>query len=176
MDTPKDAAHFTTWRSLLSEKKMTMKFFNRSRLTMSDCCSPLVHAEKHPQKYCCPRNGMAYAEVPVRTITHHIKESWHWTPSAEHYYFCSDPDCDVVYFAEDGSTVLRDSLRSPVGVKALDEQSLLCYCFGISRADFQFNPATRDFVVAQTQSGQCSCETSNPSGRCCLKDFPKPLK
>jgi hypothetical protein len=29
-------------------------------------------------------------------------------------------------------------------------------------------------VMAQTKAGLCSCDTSNPSGRCCLKDFPKP--
>jgi len=50
---------------------------------------------------------------------------------------------------------------------------MLCYCFGVSSADFERNPATRDFVMAQTKANLCSCETSNPSGRCCLKDFPK---
>jgi hypothetical protein len=51
---------------------------------------------------------------------------------------------------------------------------LLCYCFGISREDFKRDPGLRDFVVAKTKAGECSCETKNPSGRCCLKDFPKP--
>ena len=49
---------------------------------------------------------------------------------------------------------------------------MLCYCFGVSRADFDRNPGTKDFVTAQTKAGLCACETSNPSGRCCLKDFP----
>ena len=28
-------------------------------------------------------------------------------------------------------------------------------------------------IVEQTKNARCSCETSNPSGRCCLKVFPK---
>jgi hypothetical protein len=109
----------------------------------------------------------------VRTISHHIRASWSWEPAAASHYFCDAPECDVVYFGEDGSTFVRSQLRTRVGVKETADDSLLCYCFGVSKADFQHNPATRDYVVAQTKAGHCSCETSNPSGRCCLKDFPK---
>jgi hypothetical protein len=112
--------------------------------------------------------------VPVRTIAHHIKEPWAWVPSAERYYFCDDPDCDVAYFGDDNSVVLKSQLRTRIGVKERTERDLLCYCFGVSRADFERDPAAREFVMAQTRIGACSCETSNPSGRCCLKDFPKP--
>jgi len=64
-------------------------------------------------------------------------------------------------------------MRTPVGVKEASADTLLCYCFGVSKQDFQTDPATREFVVAQTKAGLCSCDTRNPSGRCCLKDFPK---
>jgi hypothetical protein len=78
-----------------------------------------------------------------------------------------------VYFGADGSTIVRSQLRTRVGVKEAADDSLLCYCFGVGKADLQRDPAIRDFVVEQTKAGRCSCETSNPSGRCCLKDFPK---
>ena len=141
---------------------------------MSDCCSSSGCDGKHPQKHRCPVNGVEYSEVPARTIAHHIIESWNWTPSARHYYFCDAPDCDVVYFGDDGSIVPKSMLRTRVGTKERTGSGLLCYCFGVSRADFEQNPATRDFVMTQTKAGLCSCETSNPSGRCCLKDFAKP--
>jgi len=35
------------------------------------------------------------------------------------------------------------------------------------------DPGIRDFVVAQTRLGLCACDTRNPSGRCCLIDFPR---
>lgn len=110
----------------------------------------------------------------MRTITHHIKEAWTWQPTAHRYFFCDDPACEIVYFGDDGSTILKPQLRTRVGLKERSNDSLLCYCFGVTKADFSVNPTTKDFVIAQTKAGLCSCDTSNPSGRCCLKDFPKP--
>ena len=141
---------------------------------MSDCCSQSGCHSSHPKKHRCPANGQEYSEVSVRTIVHHIKESWSWLPSTSRYFFCDDPDCDVVYFGDDGSTIVMSQLRTRIGVKEKADDSLLCYCFGVSHSDFQRDPAIKDFVIAQTKAGLCSCETSNPSGRCCLKDFPKP--
>lgn len=143
---------------------------------MSNCCSLSACDSARPNKGRCPVNGLEYIEVPVRTIAHHIKEPWAWVASAKHYYFCDAADCDVAYFGDDNSVVLKSQLRTRIGVKEQTEHDLLCYCFGVSRADFEHDPATKGFVMAQTKNGACSCETSNPSGRCCLKDFPKSSK
>lgn len=140
---------------------------------MSDCCSSSVGEAKHPQKRRCPANQAECLEVPMRTVAHHIKEPWNWSPTAKRFYFCDALDCDVVYFGDDGSVVSKPMLRTRVGAKERDVDSLLCHCFGVSKADFNRNPSVRDFVVEQTRAGLCSCETSNPSGRCCLKDFRK---
>jgi hypothetical protein len=141
---------------------------------MSNCCSSSSCENTHPKKHRCPANGNEYLEVSARTIAHHIHHAWSWQPTSKRYFFCDDPVCDVVYFGDDGSTILKSQLRTPVGVKKLSNDSLLCYCFGVSKDDFLANPTTKDFVIAQTKAGLCSCDTSNPSGRCCLKDFPKP--
>ena len=113
-------------------------------------------------------------EVPVRTIVHHLQRVWVWQPSSERYYFCDEPACEVVYFGDDDSTVLKSQLRTPVGIKDPSDDGLLCYCYGVTRRDFSRDPSTREFVLAKTKVGDCSCEVSNPAGRCCLKDFPKP--
>lgn len=136
---------------------------------MSDCCCNSANQKKQA----CPACGHSCSEVSARTITHHIKDALTWQASAQHYFFCDDPACAVVYFGDNGSTILKSQLRTRVGVKTISDNAPLCYCFGVSKADFRAHPATRDFVVAQTKAGLCSCETSNPSGRCCLKDFPK---
>lgn len=140
---------------------------------MNNCCSPNGSDSAQDRKGRCPANGREYAVVAVRTIIHHIKNAWTWTPTAKQYYFCDAPDCDVAYFGDDNSVVLKSQLRTRIGVKEQTEQDMLCYCFGVSRADFERDPTTREFVIAQTKAGACSCETSNPSGRCCLKDLPK---
>lgn len=141
---------------------------------MSACCSSSGCDAKNPRKSRCPASGNACSQVAVRTIAHHLKASWSWTPSARPYYFCDDPACDVAYFGDDGSLVHKSSLRTRIGIKEQNGDDLLCYCFGVSRADFVRDPAIKNFVIAQTKAGLCSCETSNPAGRCCLKDFPNP--
>jgi Zinc binding domain len=140
---------------------------------MSGCCTHTPGNTVHPRKRRCPLSGMECSEVPRRTILHHLKESWKWSGSATSYYCCDDPECDVVYFGDDGSVILKSQLRTLVGVKETSGDTLLCYCFGVSKADRDNDPLIRDFVVAQTRLGLCSCDTANPSGRCCLKDFPR---
>jgi len=139
---------------------------------MENCCSSAGCKPSHPNKHSCPVNGREYAEVSTQTIVHHVKEAWNWNPMGQRFFFCSDPSCDVVYFGDGGSIILKSQLRTPVGTKESGDDALLCYCFGVSKADFRRNPNIKDFVVSQTKSKQCSCTTSNPSGRCCLKDFP----
>ena len=85
------------------------------------------------------------------------------------YFFCDDPGCDVVYFGQDDTVICRPQLRTPVK----NASALLCYCFGVTLDDASQNPEIRDFVVEKTRQGLCSCDTSNPSGRCCLKNFPR---
>lgn len=82
--------------------------------------------------------------------------------------------CEIVYFGEDGSRILQAQLRTRVGSKQASGDALLCYCYGVTVDDARNDPAARDFVIAETRLGQCACETRNPSGRCCLKDFPAP--
>jgi len=81
----------------------------------------------------------------------------------------------VVYFTPAGARLGAEALRQPVGQKSADPDRTLCYCFDIRYSDLA-EAATlkrcRDFVIEQTRSKLCSCETHNPSGRCCLRDFP----
>lgn len=102
------------------------------------------------------------------------KDAWFSTPGSQRDFFCADPACAAVYFADDGSILLTSPLRTQIGVKQVSDDSPWCYCVGVTRADFPDQPATKDFVITQTMAGLCSCDTRNPSGRCCLKDFPLP--
>ncbi|MEN8800785.1 MAG: hypothetical protein ABF297_02315 [Thiogranum sp.] len=117
-------------------------------------------------------NGQEYKSIALKTVLHHIKSPWDWSEKGQGYYFCDDPDCDVVYFGEDDSVITRSEIRTVVGIKECKPDALTCYCFGVSNLEAQQHPAIRDFIVDKTKSGLCSCDTSNPSGRCCLKDFP----
>jgi hypothetical protein len=139
---------------------------------MSDSCCSSHCMNSNPVKYSCPVNGIEYPEVPVRTIAHHIKQSWLWKGKDQPYYFCDDPNCDVVYFGVDDSVILTSQMRTTVGVKDKSDEAMVCYCYGVTKADALNEQGIREFVIAQTKHKECSCETSNPSGRCCLKYFP----
>ncbi|WP_144408225.1 hypothetical protein [Sulfuricella sp. T08] len=143
---------------------------------MADCCSSTDCDTSHPKKHRCPANGKEYSEVSARTVAHHIRDAWKWVGKTGRYFFCEDPACDVVYFGDDGTIILKSQLRTRVGVKEASDDALVCYCFGVTKADALNDPGIRNFVVTQTKLGICSCETSNPSGRCCLKDFPAKRK
>lgn len=141
---------------------------------MSECCStPQNKASPTPKTHRCPANGQRYPQVSTVTIQHHLKRPWRWTPTAEQYYFCDDPDCDVVYFGQDDSRIEKARLRTRVGLKERQPEDLVCYCFGVTRQETETDPTAKEFVIAQTQKNACACVSRNPSGRCCLKDFPK---
>ena len=141
---------------------------------MSECCeNNTCDKSSGPRKFSCPVNEMQYAEVSKKTILQHIKTPWEKNLTEQKYYFCDDPGCDVVYFGFDGSVINKSELRTEVGTKETSEKGLVCYCFGVSKFLAQQNPEIKNFVTQQTKEKNCACEIRNPSGRCCLKDFPK---
>ena len=139
---------------------------------MSDCCASAKVSVTHPNKSPCPVCGNQSAEVLASTMAYHLKQPWARRDTICRYFFCDSPACTVVYFGEDGSIVPESAVRTAVGVKDASDTALLCYCFGITRAAARQDKQARAFVLAQTEQGKCVCQTANPSGRCCLKDFP----
>jgi hypothetical protein len=139
---------------------------------MTDCCSNSCSSHPTPERHVCPANGRVYREVSVKTIMHHIKEPWAWEEKSQRYYFCEDPECEVVYFGQDNSIIERSALRTKVGIKEKSLSALVCYCFGVSYGEASKKPGIKQFVTEKTRNDICACETRNPSGKCCLKEFP----
>jgi len=150
---------------------------------MSNCCSTKKAKEKaKPKRHRCPVCHKEYGEVALTTVLHHLKTPWALTGEAtaegvlkaQAYFFCSEPHCEVVYFGEDDATITQAQLRTTVGIKEqADDEALICYCFDVSRKAARTEEKARAFVVEQTKKKRCACTIRNPSGRCCLKDFPK---
>ena len=138
-----------------------------------ECCSVPSDREGHSSRYVCPVNGHEYREVSVKTILNHIRQPWNWQAKSQSYYFCDDPDCDVVYFGRDDSIIEKSALRTRVGVKESLDDAMLCYCFGVTATEAATQPEIKVFVAEQTRARTCECEARNPSGKCCLKDFPR---
>ena len=141
-------------------------------MKVSSYCHSECVFESPSKTHVCPVNGQEYKSVGLKTILHHINSPWEWEEKQQGYYFCDDPNCDFVYFGDDDSVITRSEVRTIVGIKEHNPGALTCYCFGVSHLEAQQHPVIHDFIVRKTKSGFCSCNTSNPSGRCCLKDFP----
>jgi hypothetical protein len=125
-----------------------------------------------PRKYRCPINGINYPSVSPKTMFHHLSRPWAADLKSENYYYCDDPNCDVIYFGQDDDTISIAQIRTVVGAKEKTENGLICYCFGISKREAAASSKTKAYVVKQTKDNECACEVRNPFGRCCLKDFP----
>jgi len=136
---------------------------------MLECCSS---KKGKSLKHDCPANGEEYKQVPYPTVLSHLKKPWRINLSDQTYFFCDDPNCEVVYFGEDDTLINKDQLRTKVGIKETSIDALICYCFDVSRADALSDPSAKAFVTEQTKKHNCACAHRNPSGRCCLKDFP----
>lgn len=141
---------------------------------MSGCCSTSSHENKpRTLKRECPVCNQVCIDVPKKTLLQHVKEPWEHKLDTELFFFCRTQDCDVVYFTDKDKTIGKSDIRTRIAIKEHDDDSLICFCFGVSRAVASSNKKVKDFVVEQTRESSCTCETTNPSSRCCLKDFPK---
>lgn len=107
---------------------------------MKNCCNDKSCGNKGnennslPIKFICPVNQQQYIEVAKKTILQHIKAPWKNKLDEQKYYFCDDPDCDVVYFGINGSIINKSELRTVVGKKEKSDNELICYCFGVSKS------------------------------------------
>lgn len=157
---------------------------------MSSCCStPSSTSEKQnddsccstsvPRKASCPGCQQESRTVEALTLLHQLKAPLNQSLQAENYYFCASADCDVVYFDLAGNLYLRGDLRQDVGQKSTASDRTLCYCFDVhadhvaQEIEQHGHSTSKDFVVQMTKTKQCACDLRNPSGQCCLKDFPK---
>ena len=119
-------------------------------------------------KLACPACQQLGDAVSTATLLHQLARPWQQAIGEQQYYFCRQPECEIAYFDNDGICFNTNALRQP--------ERLLCYCFDIrfqDIADAESEQRCREFVTAKTRSKLCSCETHNPSGKCCLRDFPK---
>lgn len=139
---------------------------------MNECCSMACENKPNNSIPICPMCGHRGTTVGLKTLQFHIRQPWlYLLPEQDVYYFCQQPNCTVVYFSPNGVKIEKAGLRTRIGIKDECVDTLRCYCFGITKAEAT-DKNVKAFVIRQTKAGMCACETANPSGKCCLKDFP----
>ncbi|KXW56955.1 putative iron-sulfur cluster-binding metallochaperone [Ferrovum sp. PN-J185] len=131
------------------------------------CCTKDQTKNNSTKKIKCPSCDNDSHLVNHKTILYQLKKPWLFDFSDKNFYFCSSSKCSVIYFCEDNTTIGFDELK----IQSESMKNTLCFCFNISKLDFQLQPNLKEFVSNQTKKGLCACEINNPSGKCCLKNL-----
>lgn len=131
---------------------------------------------------CCPEANTRGRPVKFVTVSSLVRPEHRPLVAGRAWSYCGDPACDVVYFAEDGAILRRSDLAVRVGEKEADPPRTVCYCFGHTRESIRDEVLRTgasdvvDAVAAKVRAKECSCETMNPKGTCCLADLRKAVE
>ncbi|MCW8884251.1 MAG: hypothetical protein OQK12_03215 [Motiliproteus sp.] len=148
---------------------------------MGNCClssseKVQIEAKKAAQCPCC---GTSAKPVGWGTLIHQVVAPLNQQLPPDEFFFCASTDCNTVYFSNGGVVIERPQVRGDVGQKSTNANRVICYCFDIRYAKVleeiaqTGTSASKAFVVEQTKLQNCACDVRNPSGKCCLKEFPK---
>lgn len=136
--------------------------------------SLVAQARPKREKPPCPRCGQAGKPVEGQTVRALVALSLRRVPQGT-YLFCRTRDCPVVYFSQDGETVvLKSEIRERVYQKEPESPDVwICYCFRHSVGDVtEAGKEGRDRILSDINAGikaeECACDLRNPQGSCCL--------
>ncbi len=115
-------------------------------------------------------------KVPRITLTNLIRPEYQEDIPSGETFFCTQKDCETVYFDVDGRQIKKHQLSVKVWQKEKPGDVLVCYCFGFTAKDILGDarrnlPPTIPFVIRdKIRADLCACEIKNPKGSCCLGD------
>ena len=167
----------------------------RKENNMNSCCThpvDMIAADQHKNgESCClvteKTNAPARAECPVsktvsrkvqrKTIEHLLTEEKAGLIQHVQYYYCAEPECNVVYFSNENVPYFSiDDLRVKVFAKDKRDDVNVCYCYDWTRGRIkeeiaQIGKSTAPQQIAkEVKAGNCQCDIKNPKGECCLGD------
>ncbi len=124
----------------------------------------------------CPTAKTPARRVHAQTVRSLVRENRFQDVEGREWFFCETPECDVVYFAADGTTLDKRDVDVRVGIKEEEPPHTVCYCFGHTVESIQDEirntgrSTAFDSITEKVKAGECSCEVLNPKGTCCLGD------
>ncbi len=128
----------------------------------------------------CPVCGTQSAPVSRQTVKAILVPTALARLAECEYFFCSERDCTIVYFSQDGlSTFTKSDVKMRIGVKETEDPVALCYCFGYTqnsvRDEYEAtgNSTVVDIIAQHIEAHRCACDINNPSGKCCLGHVSK---
>ncbi len=131
------------------------------------------------QQNLCPQCNQKGLPIQKQTVKSMLSVSLR-TLRDKDYYFCRTQTCPIVYFSEDGVSILTTSV---IQVKVYQKEpfskdTLVCYCFNYTASELRnAEPNNRQAIINDIKAGikanQCACDLRNPQGSCCLGNIQK---
>ncbi len=115
----------------------------------------------------CPVCDNDSLEVTKKTVESLLNEDRRSEISDNQYYFCSNSNCNIIYF-NDKERFYKNDLK-------IDIDDKVCFCFEISRDEVEKTGKDKVLkkILDNTKEKGCNCETKNPSGKCCTNQIEK---
>jgi hypothetical protein len=114
-------------------------------------------------------------KIQYKTILMMLKYQQIKTAKIDEYFYCTNPNCDVVYFSNQYRLVFyKEDIRIRIGIKETEEPKTVCYCFDITKKQITDElkltgkSSITNFITEKIQNKLCACNIKNPSGKCCL--------
>ena len=155
-------------------------------------CSVVPEIIEAPVKAECPASRTLSNKVLHETLDNLIVlDKRHLISKEVQYYYCSEPDCPVVYISnparhgsggEEVPVFEKSDLSVKVFSKDNQEDVHVCYCFDWTRKritdQIKTTGSSTAFieVTEELKAGNCECEIKNPKGACCLSDIQNFMK
>ena len=166
-----------------SRRKLPSESNAANRETIGGACCSFTPAVSAPARAECPISKTSSHRVQRRTLEHLLNPEKVAEMQNVQYYYCTDPECKVVYFSNDNVPYFT---REDVGVKvfakdASDDVSV-CYCFDWTRERIKNEIAQTETssaaaqIAREVKAGNCVCDIKNPKGECCLGDVNAVVK
>ncbi len=122
-------------------------------------------------KCVCGTDGWKVERI---TVGSHVNpEYWHLL--GDDFYFCPNPECDVVYFNGRVTFTVKE-VKTKVFFKEKGSPRPLCYCKQVTEEDVveAIKRGARSVKEVEEMTGIGNgghCLVTNPSGRCCRRFY-----
>lgn len=145
--------------------------------TDEQCCL-VTDVTPAPTRAKCPVSKSLSRKVQRRTLEHLLKLERVGAIQKVQYYYCADPNCNVVYFSNETVPYFTvDDVSVKVLAKNTSDDVNVCYCFNWTRARIKqeftnTGTSTASLQIAkEVKTDNCACDIKNPKGECCLGDL-----
>ena len=121
----------------------------------------------------CPQCRQKGHKVENDTMIHHVKDISKMGDGG--YSYCSNPQCDVVYFRNEETFTTR-MINKEIGFKySASEQATVCFCYNYPKSEL-YDDTLIDKINIRIDNYGNRCDIRNPNGKCCIKEIKKMQK